>query len=151
MALLRREKPRQPISREASLQSRPVRNPAVRAEKAEGGGLVLHAKVEHRGFGRALARVFRVKDLEKRFTLDELGAFVWEMCDGETTVRTLINRFASEFKLNRKEAEVSMVEYLKTLAKKGIIGIAVPEEPRAKGKRSRGGAGRAKEHRKGTP
>ena len=81
-------------------------------------------------WGRFLSKLLRMEDMERRIALDEIGAYVWDMCDGETTVRTMIGRFTDKYKLNRKEAEVSMVEYLRTLAKKGLIGIIVPSDTR---------------------
>lgn len=135
MGLLGRKRKIGALSRRASLDSMPIRNEALREERQDDGTVVLYAKQSHKGIAKALAKLFKIADIEKRYSLDELGAYVWDMCDGETTVRTIINRFAKEYKLNRKEAEVSMVEYLKSLARKGIIGIVVPEESteRAKG------------------
>jgi len=77
--------------------------------------------------GGLLARVFYVPK-SRKIVLDELGTFVWERCDGQTTVRDLIGIFAERYKLGRREAEVSLTEYLRTLAKRGLIGIAVPRD-----------------------
>ena len=134
MALFRKKQKVRAISRKASLDSTPVHNQALRVERQEDGTIVLYAKQQHKGLGKRLAKLCKIEDLEKRYSLDELGAFVWDMCDGETTVRTMINRFAEKHRLSRKEAEISMVEYLKSLASKGIIGIVVPEEPQEQAK-----------------
>lgn len=134
MALFGKKRKVPSISRKASLDSKPVQNQALRVERQDDGTIVLCAKQRHKGLGKALAKLSKIEDLEKRYSLDELGAFVWDMCDGQTTVRAMINRFAEKHRLSRKEAEISMVEYLKSLAGKGIIGIVVPGEPEEQAK-----------------
>jgi len=123
-------RPPKEISRQESLASRPVRNEALRVERRPDQTVLLHVTVRPAAWARVLSRLFRLQDVQRRISLDELGTCVWDMCDGQTTVRTMIDRFARRFKLNRKEAEVSMVQYLRTLAKKGLIGIIVPESPK---------------------
>ncbi len=61
----------------------------------------------------------------KTFELDALGLFVWEHCDGKTPVRQLIRLLAKRYHLNEREAEVATVQFLYTLAKKGLIGMEV--------------------------
>jgi hypothetical protein len=61
----------------------------------------------------------------KTFELDALGLFVWKACDGKTTVRQIIRKLAKRYNLNEREAEVATVQFLYTLAKKGLIGMAV--------------------------
>jgi len=61
-------------------------------------------------------------------TLDEVGTRVWDLCDGEHTVKDLIARVAEEHKLSRKEAEVSLVAYLRQLAARGLIALVVEDK-----------------------
>jgi len=131
MSAARRRTKQKEISREASLESRPVRNPALKVTRQEDDTVLLGVPSDPARWVRALAKLLRVKDrdMERSIGLDEIGTYVWDMCDGETPVRAMIGRFTKKYKLNRKEAEVSMAEYLRTLAKKGLIGIIVPEDP----------------------
>lgn len=133
MSWFRRKRQPRELSRGASLESRPARNPALTAERNDDGTVLVRVPTNPSRWARFAARLLRVEDAERRISLDELGTFVWDQCDGETTVRMLIGRFSKEYKLNRKEAEVSMVEYLRTLATKGLIGIIVPEDAVKKG------------------
>ena len=115
------------LSREQSMASMPLRNPML-TESVEDDGIVrLAIPRKEAWWVKLLSRVFYVPK-RRRIALDELGSFVWQQCDGETTVRTLIDKFCKKYKLNRKEAEVSMVAYLRQLAKKGLIGIQVPKD-----------------------
>jgi hypothetical protein len=43
-------------------------------------------------------------------------------------VAALIEQFRQHYKLNYREAEVSITTYLRQLAKRRLIGIAVPED-----------------------
>ncbi len=122
-----RRKPQPELSREQSMAAMPIRNPALTVEREEDGTVQLLIPRSDAWWVRLLARLLYIPK-RRRVALDELGSFVWELCDGETTVRMLIDKFAQKYKLNRKEAEVSMVTYLKQLAKKGLIGIQVPQK-----------------------
>ena len=115
------------LTREQSLAAVPVRNAAVRDERGDDGKIVLRVPVKRTGVWKALGRVLNVPEADRRVELDELGTFVWELCDGKTDVRAIIERFSRRFKLNRKEAEVSMVAYLRTLARRRLVGIMVAE------------------------
>ena len=66
---------------------------------------------------------------ERKVELDEVGSFVWRMCDGRTTVREMIPRLADRYKMNRKEAEVSLTTFLRTLAGKRLVAVAVLKKP----------------------
>ena len=76
---------------------------------------------------------------EKRVGLDEIGSYVWELCDGKNSVRSIVGRFQKKYKLNRKEAELSMLNYLKMLAKKKLIGLMIkePQQGKRKGKKKK--------------
>ena len=69
------------------------------------------------------SRFLRVPEgATKTFELDELGKFVWDACDGRTTVAQLIRRLAKQYNLNEREAEVATLAFLNTLARRGLIG-----------------------------
>jgi hypothetical protein len=127
LALLRRQKP---LSREKSLSSIPVRNQAIEEERADDGNVRLVIPRREDWWVRAAARFFYVPQ-RRRVTLDEIGSFVWELCDGEHDVRQIIRALAERYKLHRKEAEVSVVAYLRTLAKRRFIAVAVLKDKKA--------------------
>ncbi len=124
MPLFRKKQPA--LTREQSLASMPIRNPNLKYDREEDGTVRIIIPRKETWWVKALSYMFYIPK-RRRIALDELGTFVWDLCDGETTVRALIDKFARKYKLNRKEAEVSMVAYLRQLAKKGLIGIQVPQ------------------------
>ncbi|MFW6162413.1 MAG: PqqD family protein [Planctomycetota bacterium] len=121
MPVLRRRKP---MSREQSLTSIPVRNEAIEQERTDEGTVRLIIPRRDDWWVRAAARFFYVPK-RRRIVLDEIGSFVWELCDGDNDVRRIIRALAERYQLHRKEAEVSVVAYLRQLAKRRLIAIAV--------------------------
>lgn len=119
----RRKKKPPAIDRRRSLASTPVLNRGVRTHRMESGETLVKVFVE-RGTG-LLAR-FQPPVMERRVKLDEVGSFVLDRIDGERTVREIIDLFASHYRVNRREAELSCVQFLKMLAQRQVISIVVP-------------------------
>jgi len=105
----------------------PIQNPGLRVDRDDDGCVVFLIPRRDTLWVKVLDKILVVPKY-RRLGLDEIGSYVWEMCDGQTTVRAMIRRFSKQYKLSRKEAEVSMVAYLKQLAKKGIVAIQVSED-----------------------
>jgi hypothetical protein len=72
--------------------------------------------------GQILSRVFQIP-ATKTIELDEFGAAVWEKCDGQHSVEQLIVFTGSAYKLNRRQAEVSVVAFMRMLAQRRLIGL----------------------------
>lgn len=121
MRLLRR-RPR--VTPEQILGSRPVRNEGVRVEETEEGGLRIVAQRRNDWWIRVLTAVLPIPR-ERRIELDAVGKQVWEMCDGEHTLRDIIEMFQERHKLTRMEAEWSLRNYLKDLGKRNLVGFVV--------------------------
>lgn len=112
------------------LNSRPARNELVKWESKESGEAEITVTRQENWKIRLLSKVFYIPK-ERRITLDEVGTEVWQMCNGSTTVGQMIERLSDKYQLNRKEAEVSLLAYLKTLGQKHFIGFVL-EGQRAK-------------------
>jgi hypothetical protein len=138
-------------ARDRSLSMRPLRNPLVRSEVVEregegrGGATFLLVPVERTKRGRLVAWLLRRLSRRpvpeaKRIELDEIGAFVWGLCDGTRTTRQIIRGLAREYHLNRRDAEASLVEFLRMLGRRNLVGFqaappgeAGPEPPGSPG------------------
>ena len=128
MALLRRRAPSGPqLSRQESLDARPVVSRLVKVDRDDKGGIVLQVPRRNSALVRTVSRAFRISPY-KRVALDELGTFVIELCDGRHTVRDIVDRLAGTFRLNRREAEVSTTTFLRDLARRSIIGLVIGED-----------------------
>ncbi|HXF04505.1 MAG TPA: PqqD family protein [Blastocatellia bacterium] len=60
-------------------------------------------------------------DLSSIYSLNELGAFIWEALDGRRTVEDIIECVVREYDVAREDAERDVIEYLATLEQIGVI------------------------------
>lgn len=122
MLLRRRNSPA--ITHNQALAARPRR--LTEAElQPRGTGAAITVPVHPTRWGRWIFRV--PHGITKTFELDAIGIFVWNQCDGRNSVQQIIRKLAHEYRLNTREAEVSTIQFLHTLAKKGLIGMSMPE------------------------
>lgn len=115
---------RQNLSREDAFAAVPVKNRAVAEEQDEDGNLTLTLKREDTLLVRVLNKIFFIPG-EKKIALDEIGSWVWRKCDESTTVAEMISLMSDEYKLSLKEAEVSLMSFLRSLSRKRLIGFAL--------------------------
>ena len=111
------------VAPEDALAARPVR--LVTAEMAAGeDGATWRLVVPVRPPVWA-ARFLRLGgSATKTFEFDAVGVRVWNACDGKTAVRDIVGDVAREYGLTHREAEVATRQFLRTLALKGLIGVA---------------------------
>jgi len=129
-------KKRQPLTREQSLKSVPIKNRDVEETPTESGQVILYLPRSNVWWVKVLSKIFYIPK-GRKVALDELGTTLWNWFDGKATVGQLIKKFAEEYRLTRREAELSVVAYMKTLTRRGLIGIAVFEAPRDKKKKKK--------------
>ena len=116
-----------PLTREQALSARPVRNPSLKWRENDDGEAIIVLPRRRDTMGKFLAWMFFVPET-RPLALDEVGTFVWQNCDGERSLAEMSELLAKEYRLGRKEAELSLTEFLKMLAKRGMIGFLVPDE-----------------------
>jgi hypothetical protein len=109
-----------PIDRRQVLRLYPIRNALVRHEQNESGVFTLIVPLQPRGIFGWLSRIFKLPR-EHRIELDEIGSAVWALCDGRHAVETIVQRLAQQYKLERREVELSLFAFLNTLARRGFI------------------------------
>ena len=111
------------ITREQVLTGKPVRNPELTVTRNDAGEVEIRIPRRKTWWLNLMAKWGSVPE-HRTLTLDRIGSAVWDLCDGEHTVRELIGRLADEHQLSRKEAEVSMTNYLGQLGERGLIVLA---------------------------
>lgn len=126
------------IGREAMFKSKPVRNDQLTWEENENQEVVVTLQRGDSWKVRALSKLFWIPD-QKTLVLDQIGSQVWNMCDGRTNVEAMIRKLSESHKLNIKEAEISLLAYLKQLGQKGLVGFVVAKDD-LPGKKNRGKA-----------
>ncbi len=104
----------------------PVKNGDIREERLESGAVLIHYPVVPRPWVRGiLKRLNRLPDAPqlKKLQLDTLGSAVWGLIDGKRSVRQLIDRFAAQYQLQAREAEVSVTQFLRELGRRGLVAM----------------------------
>lgn len=119
--------PRSKISAEQLRKAKPVRNPLVKWEAGPDGTLLLEAPLMQQGRGIAgwLAKRMKKPDT-KKFEFEPVGAFLWELFDGQHTVDTISRKLREQYKMNRLEADASLSAFLQMLARRKLITLMLP-------------------------
>ncbi len=120
-----RRKPK--LSKAQALGAVPFQNPRVQVERDERGTVVLTLKARRTPAMALLSRIF-FTPAQRRVALDPIGTWVWQRCDGKRSVRRLIDELARRYKLNPREAEISLTTFLRSLGQRGLVLLAVPKE-----------------------
>lgn len=110
------------IDRKEALAIVPVRHPLVTWEHKE-KEIVLTVPTRDDRVARIVKRLVRNLPDSRQIALDDVGASVWELCDGERGIGAIVDAVSRRYKLTRREAEASVTMFLQTLAKRNLIGL----------------------------
>jgi hypothetical protein len=126
------------------MNSRPARNELLKWERNDKGEAQITVTRQDTWKVKLLSKLFYVPK-DRTITLDEVGSEVWQLCNGNTSVAQMIDSLRDKYKLDRKEAEVSLLSYLKTLGQKRFVGFLLEGEKQP----PKGGGARARESASG--
>lgn len=104
------------------LSTKPCRSPEATQAYTDDGGVRISVPVKRIWWFKAPL------DAKKTFELDEVGRFVWDLCDGKTTLKKMIESLAEKYQLNLREAEVSTLKFLEMLSRKKLVGISASRQ-----------------------
>jgi hypothetical protein len=111
---------RRPATRVEALRWKPIRSSSLEWTD-EGGRVLLRVPVEMSGrWRRLLARALKAPSY-REVELDDLGAFVWRLCDGARTTKAIAAALKEEYRLTQPEAEASLLSFLASLSQRGYI------------------------------
>jgi hypothetical protein len=123
----------------------PVRNPACRwsREGEERLAVIFMPRPPSQGLKMAVAK-FIGEPPGKRIELsDELGTDVWELCDGDHTVRDICRELSKKYKLGDRQAEVAVLQFLNMLRSRRLVGIPTREQAQIDSETAKAKAGGA--------
>ena len=63
----------------------------------------------------------RAAELDAIYTLNELGALIWQSIDGKTTVSLIVEGICNLYDVARETATRDIVEFFETLEAEGLI------------------------------
>lgn len=101
---------------------RPVRNALIEWQEDENGEAELTIPYRKDRWARVVAFLVHLPEARK-VRLDEVGTYVWRLCDGNHTVDAIVRAMMKEYKMNRAEVEASVAQYLQTLAERRFVGF----------------------------
>jgi hypothetical protein len=81
----------------------PRQNPETAARVIDDATFVLHAETS------------------ELHALNDVGARIWELVDGERSVAAIAETIESEYEVDRAEAQADVVAFLQELAGKGLV------------------------------
>lgn len=119
----KRTQPR--LTKEDLLASRPVLNQAITWSLNAENEIQIEIPRREVWWVNLLSKIIYTPK-KRVIALDEVGSGVWQMIDKRMTVQAMIGQLARQYKLNRREAEAALIAYLRTLAKKNLVGFEVP-------------------------
>jgi hypothetical protein len=126
MRLFKKKPQRPSISRAQALDRIPVKSRQISENRLETGEVIIRYPVIMRPFFAGLAKRFGGQEVQtqmKKLQLDELGTSVWNLMDGNRSVRQLVKIFAETHQLETREAEVSVTQFMRELGRRGLIAM----------------------------
>ena len=128
-------KPDRAGARRQFLALRPLRNPDIAQEDAEGRVLLIITPPDTRA-SKILSFFLPLspEERKKRVVLDPLGSHVWRLCDGKNSIESISKSLQKTFKLGTLEAEHSLRQFFQTLGKRGYVGFVQEKGPKSQPK-----------------
>jgi len=117
------------LKRDDILKAIPLRNSTVKWEKNDEGEVSIVIPQMDKLWVKIVTKIFMVPG-KRVVVLDEIGSYVWLQCDGEHTIRDIMNSLSGKYRLTRKESEVSLITYMRDLGKRGMLGFAIEDPDR---------------------
>lgn len=106
------------------LKARPVRNPGLDWSEDQNR---IHIKIPgKKTFLPKMLFKFLPRAREKRIVLDEQGSFIWKLCNGKTSIRSIAESLNVEYNMPVSRAEAALDVYFVQLSKKGLVGFILP-------------------------
>ena len=114
------------LSRTEALEYTPVKSREISQIRLESGEVVIEYPLIVRPWITAVAK--RLGGLQnqkqtKKLQLDAMGTSVWDLVDGQRSVRMIIQIFAKAHRLENREAEVSVTSFIRQLGQRGLLGL----------------------------
>ena len=101
---------------QVDLTIKPIRSPQAMVQRREDGALLK----------MPLKRSWLIRPRPgamKSFELDAIGLAVWDHCDGETTIESIIATIADRCNCDIGRAEVATLKFLDMLAHRKLVGV----------------------------
>ena len=123
MMFSNKKKQKEPqIDRRRSLAGVPIVNENVKIDAADEDKVVVSVTFER---GNGFLDRFKPAVMTSCVELDELGSFGLGQIDGKKSVADIIDAFVERYRANRREMELSVVAFMKSLMERRVISILI--------------------------
>ncbi len=113
-----------PVASEEFLKAKPLRRAESEWKEDEKG---LHVKIPRKQNSfRFLPRMFQLSR-ERRVLLDKQGAFIWNLCDGEHSIKEIAKKLSEQYNMRVPDAEAALDLYMVQLSKQNLVGFVLPD------------------------
>jgi hypothetical protein len=126
MKVFRKKTGAGPMSRTEALAYTPVKSLQITEVRMDSGEMIIEYPLVVRPWIAAVAkRLGAPQDRKqtKKLQLDAMGTSVWDLMDGNRTVRRITQIFAATHRLDKREAEVSVTRFIRELGRRGLLGL----------------------------
>ena len=123
---MKKHAPATQLTKSQALTLTPVKNMDAFEVILDSGVVVIHYPVTMRPWMAKWIQRFKGSSPQtgsRKLQLDTLGTQVWNMIDGKRTVRDIVDTFARNHQLERREAEMAVTQFLRDLGKRGLVGM----------------------------
>jgi hypothetical protein len=62
-----------------------------------------------------------IADMDSVYTLNETGAFIWDLIDGEKTVKEIITILTKEYNVNKEAATADVLDFINNMNKYLVV------------------------------
>ena len=114
------------LSRTEALEYTPVKSREISQIRLESGEVIIEYPLIVRPWITAVAKRLggpQHQKQTKKLQLDAMGTSVWDLVDGQRSVRMIIQIFAKAHRLENREAEVSVTSFIRQLGQRGLLGL----------------------------
>ena len=113
-------------TRTEALACIPVKSRHVKEQRLESGEVLVFYPLTVQPWMAKLSRWLGDRDSPPRtakLQLDQLGSTVWTMLDGRSCIRAIAATLAEEHRLEPREAEVAVTQFIRELGRRGLVGL----------------------------
>ncbi len=105
------------------LDSVPTPSDATEEHSAYADGRVLRVPLARRWYnGKPFSWLLPFRQ-HRSLRLDGPGNEVWGMCDGQTTMEAIIDRFSLAHHISFHEARIAVAQYVRVLTRNGLLAL----------------------------
>ncbi|MDE0185971.1 MAG: PqqD family protein [Candidatus Poribacteria bacterium] len=122
-----KKRPDSEFDRERILNALPLRNQLIKWEVDDKEEVSLVIPQQQKLWIRIASKIFSLPD-KRVIVLDDVGSFVWRLCDGNNSISQIAKHLSAQYRMTRKEAETSLFTFMRQLGKRNIIGFAVSKK-----------------------